>query len=297
MAAKVDVMKEFEYTSGNMDPQLDLKFIVQKGQKIFPVTHRKAIYGLAPNSLVLSESLDVDVDEVDQTITINPAVEDKIIEINISIENLQNTINTTISNAITNLENRMDNMLYAASDKPAGVALSAKKLQTPFQLSVNKHVTGSATIDGSGNVNMEVTLTGKYAGSDVLNGDAYKAKKLSKTFNLALTGAVTGNVNMDGSGNVSLATSVNHNHDSLYLKLTGGTINGGLTVTGAETVNGILTCTNVANFSSNATISGTMTATNATVNNVLNYRGYQAHPVIVAAGGPGNLIAGQVWAW
>lgn len=47
------------------------------------------------------------------------------------------------------------------------------------------------------------------------------AIKLKNARKINLTGAVTGSVNFDGSSDVSIATTVNHNHDSSYLKYSG----------------------------------------------------------------------------
>lgn len=60
---------------------------------------------------------------------------------------------------------------------------------------------------------------------------AYTAFKLHNSANISLSGAVTGSVNFDGSGNVTIETSVNHNHDDSYLKLTGGEVSGEVTAT------------------------------------------------------------------
>lgn len=80
-------------------------------------------------------------------------------------------------------------------------------------------------------------------------GYADVAGKWSNSRTITLTGSVTGSVSIDGSANVSLATTTNHTH-SEYLPLTGGTLNGALTVPtltstggivlGAESINGSL---------------------------------------------------------
>src|SRR6056300_773576 len=54
------------------------------------------------------------------------------------------------------------------------------------------------------------------------------AAKLTTGRTIELTGAVTGSVSFDGSGNVALSTSVNHNHDSDYVNVTGDTLTGQL---------------------------------------------------------------------
>lgn len=267
MSTRTDLMSEYEYTSGNMNPELDVKFAFEKGKRFFPITHRKAIFGLSVNSLVMSESLDIEIKEADNTITINPIVEQKFIEINTSITELQQTINETINTAITNLTERMDNMLYAASDKPAGVANSAKKLASPITISLSKHASGSVSLDGSESVGIAVSLTGKYAASDMLGGAADSAKRLTNNFTFTLSGAVTGSVSLNGSSNVTLNTAVNHthsqysltthlhddrysllshNHDSVYSKLNHNHNSTYVNVTG-DTMSGVLTVNNTVN--------------------------------------------------
>jgi hypothetical protein len=65
----------------------------------------------------------------------------------------------------------------------------------------------------------EVVANSTFAGS---------AAKLTTGRTIELTGAVTGSVSFDGSGNVALSTSVNHNHDSDYVNVTGDTLTGQL---------------------------------------------------------------------
>lgn len=55
------------------------------------------------------------------------------------------------------------------------------------------------------------------------------SSKWANARTITLTGSVTGSVSIDGSANVSLATTTNHTH-SEYLPLSGGTLNGALTV-------------------------------------------------------------------
>lgn len=299
MSIRTDLMSEYEYTSGNMDPELDVKFVFEKGKRMFPITHRKAIFGLSVNSLVLSESLDIEVKEGDNTITINPIVEQKFEEVHISITELQKTVNETINTAINNLTERMDNMLYAASDKPAGVANSTKKLATPITISLSKHATGSVSLDGSENVDIAVSLTGKYASSDMLGGAADSAKKLTKAFTLTLSGAVTGSLSLDGSGNVTLNTSVNHshsqysltthlhdnrysllshNHDSVYSKLNHNHDAAYVNTTG-DTMSGVLTVNNYINA------------------NEYRCRGTNALWLTRVASSAPAASASQIWAW
>jgi len=65
----------------------------------------------------------------------------------------------------------------------------------------------------------EIVANSTFAGS---------AAKLTTGRTIELTGAVTGSVSFDGSGNVALSTSVNHNHDSDYVNVTGDTLTGQL---------------------------------------------------------------------
>lgn len=59
--------------------------------------------------------------------------------------------------------------------------------------------------------------------------NAVSASKLLTARTISVTGGATGSFTFDGSANVSVSLSVNnttHNHDSTYLKLTGGTMTG-----------------------------------------------------------------------
>ena len=72
------------------------------------------------------------------------------------------------------------------------------------------------------------------------HGNADTATKLQSTKTIKLTGSVTGEVTTDLSGNVTINTTTNHNHDSLYLKLTGGTLKGSILIGGSICPNGPL---------------------------------------------------------
>ena len=61
-------------------------------------------------------------------------------------------------------------------------------------------------------------------------GNASTASKLQTARTIALTGSVTGSGTFDGSGNLSITTTTNHNHDSVYVNVTGDTMTGGLTL-------------------------------------------------------------------
>ena len=54
-----------------------------------------------------------------------------------------------------------------------------------------------------------------------LRGNAETATKLATARTISLTGSVTGSGSFDGSDNLSIATTTNHNHDSLYPKKDG----------------------------------------------------------------------------
>ena len=73
----------------------------------------------------------------------------------------------------------------------------------------------------------------------LLTDNVASASKWSSPRTITLTGSVTGSVSIDGSANVSLATTTNHTH-SEYLPLTGGTLNGALTVPTLTSTGGIL---------------------------------------------------------
>lgn len=202
---------------------LDINYVVSQGKRFFPITHRQAIVGLATNTLVLSESVDIDIDiNTDgEPITINPIVQNEI-----------NLINTSINNINTGISNINETLKTKANSDEGGVAYSAHKLQTARNIKISGSVEGNANFDGSGNINIAVTTnhTHSYAGSASAGGAASSANKLTNARNIALTGVVTGNANFDGSGNISIRTAFGNS--SNYLPLTGGTISGGLTVTG-----------------------------------------------------------------
>lgn len=61
-----------------------------------------------------------------------------------------------------------------------------------------------------------------------LDGNASTATKLQSARTLKLIGSVTGAVQFDCSGDITLDCSTNHNHNDLYLSLTGGTLTGNL---------------------------------------------------------------------
>lgn len=189
---------------------LEISYVKRQGKRFFPITHRKAIVGLASNTLVLSESIDIDVDiNADgEPITINPLVQEAINNLNKRCD----TIDTTL--------------LYKADSGTDGVATSAHKLETPRKITLSGSVTGNVDFDGSDNVtiNTSTNHTHSYAGSSSAGGAANSALKLTNVRNIALSGAITGNANFDGSGNINISTSVNHTHAASAV--TAGTFGG-----------------------------------------------------------------------
>ena len=228
---------------------LDVKFTTEQGQKFFPITHRKAIMGLSVNTLTLSESLEIDVSEADNTITINPVVQLEIDKIYNNITTLETTIKNEINTQIENLWSKVNNMNYALSQSPGGPANTALKLNSPFTLTILGDATGSVSMDGSKNVSCNVTVSktrNNYAGAAVDQGAANSAVKLDTARIINLTGAVTGRVSFDGTTDVTIDTVVNHthsqysltthNHDTVYSKL-GHTHN----YAGSSSVGGVAT--------------------------------------------------------
>ena len=243
---------------------LQMRFVHEQGQKFFPITHRRAIVGLSANTLTLSRSLEIDVNEADNTITINPVVQGEIDTIYKNIQILENKITQEINTQIQNLWDRVNGMDYALADSPGGVAMKAHRLNKAFTLTINGDGTGSTSIDGSGNVTLTLQILktrNNYAGAATDMGPANSALKLNSARNIALTGAVTGNVNFDGSKNVSIATSVNHSHSQYsttshnhngvyayashshgYLPTGGGTLTGNLSNNARYYQNGTAGC-------------------------------------------------------
>lgn len=70
--------------------------------------------------------------------------------------------------------------------------------------------------------------------------NAVSASKLLNARTISVTGGATGSFTFDGTSNVSVSLSVNnttHNHDSSYLKLTGGTLTGTLNANDIKILN------------------------------------------------------------
>lgn len=202
---------------------LPISYVSEQGKRFFPITHRTAIVGLATNTLVLSESVDVDIDiNVDgEPITINPVVKAEITNLNTSITN----INTGINQINEALKTK-------ASSDTNGVAYNAHKLQTARKITISGSVTGNVTFDGSKDVTITVSTnhTHNYAGSSSAGGNANAAVKLATARNIKLSGVVNGNANFDGTGNITISTTFGNS--SNYLPLSGGTVTGSFTANG-----------------------------------------------------------------
>lgn len=220
-----------------MANQLETRYIEEQGLRFYPITHRKAIVGLSTNTLVLSESVDIDIDiNADgEPITINPIVKQELVTLTQDLTNLTQSTTTSINNINTTL-------LTKADSDSNGVAHKAAKLNTPRNITISGSVTGSVAFDGSQNVTINVSTnhSHSYAGSSSAGGAANSALRLTNTRNIALNGVVTGNVNFDGSGNVSIWTSFGNS--SNYLPLSGGTVNGNIGVNGRYHQNGTVGC-------------------------------------------------------
>ena len=67
-----------------------------------------------------------------------------------------------------------------------------------------------------------------------LYGSADSATRLTNSITLSVTGAVTGSATFNGGGNVDLNVTSSHNHDNLYLPLTGGTLTGNIIFNGND---------------------------------------------------------------
>lgn len=102
-----------------------------------------------------------------------------------------------------------------------GNAATATKLATARTISLTGGVTGSASFDGSGNVNLATTVANLDA-SKITSGTLPigrggtgrtdgKAVALATARTISLTGDVTGSVNFDGTANVSVPTTASSN--------------------------------------------------------------------------------------
>lgn len=247
---------------------LEAKFAVEQGQKFFPITHRKAIMGLSVNTLTLSESLEIEVDEADNTITINPVVQDEINRIDERINDMQTSISEDISTSIDNLWDKVNNMNYAGSTSPGGPANSAMKLQSSFNLQLTGDAIGNADIDGSGNVTLRVSVAktqNNYAGAEEDGGAANSAVRLDTPRNINITGSEIGSATFDGTEDLTINLSVNHehsqyslathNHDDVYSKL-GHTHN----YAGSDSAGGVATSAAKLSNARTITIAGSVKA-------------------------------------
>lgn len=200
-----------------------IRHVTEQGQPIFPITHRKAIVGLATNTLVLSESVDIDVNiNTDgEPITINPVVQQQF-----------DIANTHISNIDISVNNINETLKIKANSDTNGVAYLSHALRTPRNINLSGAVTGNVSFDGSKDVtiNTSVNHTHSYAGSSSSGGSANSTLRLATARAIRLSGVVNGAVSFDGSGDVTISTSFGNSAN--YLPLTGGTISGSLTVGG-----------------------------------------------------------------
>lgn len=212
---------------------LNINYVAEQGRRFFPITSRKAIVGLATNTLVLSEAVDIDIDiNVDgEPITINPVVKSELDKLNGRVTALD-TKTTAAINAIK------ETLKTKANSDTAGVANSAHKLQTARSIALTGAVTGSVTFDGTRNVSITTAVahTHNYAGSSSAGGVANSALKLQTGRSITLTGAVTGATTFDGTGNVSINTGINHTHSYAGSSSSGGAANTALRLTTARNI-------------------------------------------------------------
>lgn len=260
---------------------LEARFAVEQGQKFFPITHRKAIMGLSVNTLTLSQSVEIDVSEADNTITINPVVQEEIDRLEREISSLETSVSEDINTSIDNLWDKINNMNYAGSSQPGGPAKSAMKLETPFTLALTGDATGRANIDGSGNVTMTVSVAktqNNYAGAETDGGAANSALCLDTPRTINIAGDEIGSATFDGSGDITITVTENHthseysltthNHDDVYSKLdhthsyagsssVGGAADSAVKLTNARTItiSGAVTGSVAFDGSENVTIS------------------------------------------
>lgn len=87
----------------------------------------------------------------------------------------------------------------------------------------------SSTEASAGSFLTQVTITdGKISGQKT-ESNAATASKWQTTRTITLTGAVTSDAtSIDGSSNVTINTTTNHNHDDVYINVTGDTMTGPL---------------------------------------------------------------------
>ena len=163
------------------------------------------------------------------------------------------TVGTTASNKNTTLNGDLT-VSGTTTLKGATTAENTLTVKNTFTVGISGSTTatilnGSLDVSGIASFNNTVSapsfkgpLTGNVTGN--VSGNAGTATKLATARTISLTGAVTGSGTFDGSGNLSIATTSKtitwdsitgkpssftasaHNHDSLYLKLSGGTLTG-----------------------------------------------------------------------
>lgn len=125
---------------------------------------------------------------------------------------------------------------------------------------------------------------------------------------ITTTGAIS--VSFGGNGAADTVSHSDHNHDGLYLPLSGGTVGGALGVTGSTMVGGNLSVSGVSSLSGGASVSGSLNVSglsslgNATVagtlgvsgNLTLGHGAQLIAPVIEnALVPPSNPAPGQLW--
>lgn len=90
--------------------------------------------------------------------------------------------------------NLVGNVTGTVTGGITGNAATATKLATARTISLTGNASGSASFDGSANINIATTVN--------------SAAKLTTARTIALTGAATGSASFDGSGNISISTAV-----------------------------------------------------------------------------------------
>lgn len=134
--------------------------------------------------------------------------------------------------------------------------LSAPKWTTARTISLSGDVSGSVSMDGSGNVNMSTIVADDSHNHIIANVDglqaaldnkvnigdtvarATTADRWTNARTITLAGDSTGSVSIDGSSNATLTVTVvndSHTHDTRYLQLTGGTVTGTVTAAAFNT--------------------------------------------------------------
>lgn len=209
-------------TSGNTvdNTGLQMKYVVEQGKKFLPITHRKAIMGLSANTLTLSKSIDVEVDEIDHSITLNPLITEEFKKMNDKLVEFDQLHQTTINKEITDLWTKVTKLNYAASSEPGGSATTAVMLAKPFTFTLTGDCEGTVSIDGGNAVscNVKVMKTqNNYAAANVDGGPANTALKLNSKRTISIIGDMVGQADFDGSKNIFIDVEENHTHEEYSL--------------------------------------------------------------------------------